>query len=61
MLQVASPRTIAAFLQRVGRAGHGVHRTPKGRLFPLTSDELVESAALLRAVKAGEVIEAALA
>jgi ATP-dependent Lhr-like helicase len=55
VLQVASPKTIAAFLQRVGRAGHGIHRTPKGRMFPLTLDELVESAALLRAVKAGEL------
>ena len=50
VLQIGSPKTIAAFLQRVGRAGHGIHRTPKGRLFPLTIDELVEAAALMRAV-----------
>ncbi len=55
VLQIGSPRTIAAFLQRVGRAGHGIHRTPKGRIFPLTLDELVESAALIRAVQAKEL------
>jgi len=53
--QLGTPRSIAAFLQRVGRAGHGVGRTPKGRLFPLTQDELVEAAALFRALKAGRL------
>ncbi|HEX5419246.1 MAG TPA: helicase-related protein, partial [Gammaproteobacteria bacterium] len=47
--QLGSPRAIAAFLQRVGRSGHGLGRTPKGRLFPLTRDELVECSALLDA------------
>jgi ATP-dependent Lhr-like helicase len=51
--QIGSPRSIAAFLQRVGRAGHSIGATPKGRLFPLTRDELLESMALLRAVRAG--------
>jgi ATP-dependent Lhr-like helicase len=51
--QVGSARSIAVLLQRVGRAGHGVHRTPKGRIFPLTRDELVEAAALVTSVKAG--------
>ncbi len=55
VLQIGSPKTIAAFLQRVGRAGHGIHRTPKGRLFPLTIDELVEAAAVIRAVRDGEL------
>ncbi len=55
VIQVASTRSIATFLQRVGRAGHGIGRTPKGRLFPLTIDELVESAALFRAVRRGEL------
>ncbi|MCZ7647148.1 MAG: DEAD/DEAH box helicase [Planctomycetota bacterium] len=54
-IQIGSPRSIATFLQRVGRAGHGVGRVPKGRLFPLTTDELVEAAALLRAVGRGEL------
>ena len=55
VLQISSSRTIAAFLQRVGRAGHGVARTPKGRIFPLTRDELVEATALLEAVRGGEL------
>ena len=53
--QLGSPRRISTFLQRVGRSGHTVHGTPKGRLFPLTLDELVESAALFRAVRRGEL------
>ena len=51
--QVGSPRSIATFLQRVGRSGHSRRGTPKGRLFPLTRDELVECTALLRAVETG--------
>jgi ATP-dependent Lhr-like helicase len=53
--QVGSPRSIATFLQRVGRSGHTRFGTPKGRLFPLTRDELVESAALMGAVRAGRL------
>jgi len=53
--QLGSPRSIAAFLQRVGRSGHAVDGTPKGRLFPLSRDELVECAALLDAVHRGEL------
>ena len=53
--QVGSPRRIATLLQRVGRAGHTVHGTPKGRLFPETRDDLVECAALLIAVRRGEL------
>jgi ATP-dependent Lhr-like helicase len=52
-IQVGSSRSIATLLQRVGRAGHGVHRTPKGRVFPLTLDELVEAAALIRCISGG--------
>ena len=51
--QVGSPRSIATFLQRVGRSGHSRRGIPKGRLFPLTRDELVECSALLLAVGAG--------
>jgi ATP-dependent Lhr-like helicase len=47
--QLGSPRSIAAFLQRVDRSGHSVGATPKGLLFPLTRDELVETTALLKA------------
>jgi ATP-dependent Lhr-like helicase len=53
--QLGSPRAIATFLQRVGRSGHAVDGTPKGRLFPLSRDELVECAALLDAVRRGEL------
>ncbi|MEP7044717.1 MAG: DEAD/DEAH box helicase [Dokdonella sp.] len=53
--QIGSPRSIATFLQRVGRAGHQVDGTPKGRLFPQSRDELVECAALLDAVRRGEL------
>jgi len=53
--QLGSPRSIATFLQRVGRSGHAVEGTPKGRLFPLSRDELVECAALLDSVNRGEL------
>src|SRR6516162_9015673 len=53
--QLASPRSIAAFLQRVGRSGHTVGGMPKGRLFPLSRDDLVECTALLLAVRRGEL------
>jgi len=49
--QIGSPRSIATFLQRVGRAGHSLRGTPRGRLFPLTRDELMECCALVRAVR----------
>jgi ATP-dependent Lhr-like helicase len=53
--QLGSTRSINAFLQRVGRAGHSVGGISKGRLFPLSRDELVECAALLDAVRRGEL------
>ena len=53
--QIGSTRSINTFLQRVGRAGHAVGGTSKGRLFPLSRDELVECTALLHAVKRGEL------
>ncbi len=53
--QVGSPRSLATFLQRVGRSGHFLGGLPKGRLFPTTRDELVECAALLRGVKQGRL------
>ena len=53
--QLGSPRSIAAFLQRAGRAGHAVGGTPKARLFPQSRDELVECAALLDAIRRGEL------
>jgi ATP-dependent Lhr-like helicase len=53
--QIASPRAIATFLQRAGRAGHQVGGVPKARLFPTSRDELVECAALLDAIRRGEL------
>lgn len=53
--QLSSPRSINAFLQRVGRSGHAVGGTPKGRLFPLSRDDLAECTALLAAVRRGEL------
>ncbi len=53
--QMGSPNRIATFLQRVGRSGHTVSGMPKGRLFPLSTDDLVECAALLRSVGRGEL------
>jgi ATP-dependent Lhr-like helicase len=53
--QLGSPRAIAPFLQRVGRSGHQVGGMPKGRLFPLSRDDLIECAALLDCVRRGEL------
>jgi ATP-dependent Lhr-like helicase len=53
--QLGSPRSISAFLQRVGRSGHAIDGTPKGRLFPLSRDDLVECAALIDATRRGEL------
>jgi ATP-dependent Lhr-like helicase len=58
--QIGSTRSIAAFLQRVGRSGHAVGGVPKGRLFPQSRDELVECTALLDAVRRGELDHIAL-
>src|SRR5690606_33314158 len=51
--QIASPNRIATLLQRVGRSGHTIGGLPKGRLFPLTRDDLVECAAMVHAVRQG--------
>ncbi|MBV8586334.1 MAG: DEAD/DEAH box helicase, partial [Verrucomicrobia bacterium] len=53
--QLGSTRSIATFLQRVGRAEHRRGGLPKGRLFPLSRDELVEGVALLRSVRSHEL------
>ncbi|HLY12524.1 MAG TPA: DEAD/DEAH box helicase [Planctomycetota bacterium] len=52
-LQVGASRSIATFLQRAGRAGHMIRKTPKARIFALTLDELVEATAILRAIRKG--------
>ncbi len=53
--QLGSPRSISAFLQRVGRAGHQVGGVSKGRLFPSSCDDLIECTALLDSVRRGEL------
>ena len=52
---LGAPRAIATLLQRIGRSGHFLGAVPKGVLFPLTRDELVQCAAAVRAVRAGEL------
>lgn len=49
--QIGSARSIATALQRIGRAGHSLGVVPKGRLIPLTRDDLLECLALIRAIK----------
>src|SRR5213594_2487418 len=53
--QIGSTRSIATLLQRVGRSGHHLEAIPKGRVFPLSRDELIECAALLRATRGGRL------
>ena len=53
--QVGSPRSIGLLLQRVGRSGHSLGAMPKGALFPLTRDELLECIALLRGIRGGNL------
>lgn len=55
VVQLGSTRTIATFLQRVGRAGHSVTGTPKGRLFPTSRDELIAAVAMFDSVRRGEL------
>ncbi len=53
--QIGSSRSIATLLQRIGRSGHALGLRPKGRILPTSRDELVEAAALVRAVRAGRL------
>jgi ATP-dependent Lhr-like helicase len=53
--QINSPRAIAVTLQRVGRSGHWRGAVPKGRLFATTRDDLLECAALVRAIRQGDL------
>ncbi len=53
--QIGSPRAVTTFLQRIGRSGHALGLTSRGRLFATSRDELVECAALIRAVHAGRL------
>src|SRR5947199_3334391 len=53
--QIGSPRSISVGLQRVGRAGHWRGAVPKGRIFATTRDDLLECAALVRAIRQGDL------
>jgi len=55
VIQLGSTRSIATLLQRVGRSGHRLASIPKGRIFPLSRDELIECAALVRATREGRL------
>ncbi len=55
VIQIGSPRSIAVALQRFGRSGHWVGAKPKARIFATTRDELIECAALIRALRRGEL------
>jgi ATP-dependent Lhr-like helicase len=55
VIQISSPRAIAVALQRVGRSGHWRGAVPKGRLFVTTRDDLLECAALVRAIRQGDL------
>jgi len=53
--QIDSPKSISAAIQRIGRSGHALGATPKGRLFALTLDDLIECAAAVRAIRGGRL------
>jgi ATP-dependent helicase Lhr and Lhr-like helicase len=53
--QLGSPHRIATLLQRIGRSGHTIAGTPKGRIFPMSRDDLMESVALLRSIQRGDL------
>ena len=55
VVQFSSPKSIATFLQRVGRSGHSINGTPKGILFPLTRDDLIEASALVHSIRCGQL------
>ena len=57
VIQVESPKSVARGLQRVGRAGHDLHSVSKGRIFPKFRADLLESAVVARAMRAGEIEE----
>jgi ATP-dependent helicase Lhr and Lhr-like helicase len=57
VVQVESPKSVARGLQRVGRAGHELGSTSKGRIFPKFRADLLESAVVARAMRGGEIEE----
>ncbi len=55
--QLDSPKSISAAIQRIGRSGHSLGATPKGRFFALTTDDLLECGAAVRAIRRGHLDE----
>lgn len=55
VIQIGSPRSMATFLQRIGRSGHALGLVPEGRLFALTRDELFECMVPIRGVRRGNL------
>ncbi len=55
VVQLGTPRSIATALQRIGRSGHWIGALPRGTIFATTRDELLECAALVRALRGGDV------
>ncbi len=57
VVQMGSPRQISAFLQRIGRSGHGIGKTARGICYALTQNELAEIAALFYGIKRDAIEE----
>ncbi|HME10519.1 MAG TPA: DEAD/DEAH box helicase, partial [Bryobacteraceae bacterium] len=55
VIQIGTTRSIAVALQRVGRSGHWIGAKPKGLILPTTRDELIECAALIHAIRSGDL------
>ena len=55
--QLDTPKSISAAIQRIGRSGHSLGATPKGRFFAMTTDDLLECGAAVRAIRAGNLDE----
>src|SRR3954449_12298719 len=55
VLQVESPKSVTAGLQRIGRAGHGVGEVSKGRIFPKFRADLLESTVVVKRMRDGEI------
>ncbi len=55
VIQVESPKSVARGLQRIGRSGHGVGATSKGRIFPKFRADLLECAVVVRAMREGRI------
>src|SRR3954453_9481981 len=55
VLQIESPKSVARGLQRIGRAGHSVGDTSKGRIFPKFRADLLECAVVTKLMREGRI------